>query len=135
MEKNDAQDYAELIAAEVQELDDALAFLIGDDDAATFDGETFTDPMDVLHHYVEAVALSVAQVMERTYGEDAREDVRAVEVTRTIGGPNAFVTFRGDGYADVRAYWGSDRGTITVHAPYADAELWELMDAYSDAYR
>ena len=128
MEK--AQEYAEVIAAEVMELEAALVALIREDaEAADFDGTTFADPMDALAHYVNFVALSVEDVSARTYGENAYEARRSVEVLRTYGGPNAYVDFDGNGTATVRVYWGSDRGTYYVSAPLADAELWEWMDA------
>lgn len=125
-----AQEYAEVIAQEVRELEAALVALIRDGaEAADFDGTTFTDPMDALAHYVNFVALSVEDVSARTYGEDAYETRRSVEVLRTYGGPSAYVDFDGNGTATVRVYWGSDRGRVSVYAPVADAELWEWMDA------
>ena len=128
MEK--AQEYAEVIAAEVRELEAALVALIREDaEAADFDGTTFSDPMDALAHYVNFVALSVEDVSARTYGENAYEARRSVEVLRTYGGPSAYVDFDGNGTATVRVYSGRDRGTYYVSAPLADAELWEWMDA------
>ena len=128
MEK--ASEYAEVIAAEVRELEAALVALIREDaEAADFNGVTFTDPMDALGHYVNYFALSVEDVTARTYGEDAYESRRSVEVLRTYGGPNAYVDFDGNGTATVRVYWGSDRGRVNVYAPLVDAELWEWMDA------
>ena len=131
MEK--ASEYAEVIAAEVRELEAALQVIYEgygrDEVSADFDGTTFTDPMDLVAHYVNFVALSVEDVSARTYGENAYEARRSVEVLRTYGGPSAYVDFDGNGTATVRVYWGSDRGRVTVYAPGVDAELWEWMDA------
>jgi hypothetical protein len=52
-------------------------------------------------------------------------------VTRTVGGPGAFVDFDGEGYGRVRVYWGSQEAQRNVYAPNVDSELWELMDALS----
>jgi hypothetical protein len=128
-----AQEYAEVIAAEVRELEAALVRIYegygSDEVAVEFDGATFTDPMDLLAHYVNFCALSVEDVSARTYGENAYQARRSVEVLRTYGGPSAYVDYDGNGTATVRVYWGSDRGRVSVDAPAVDAELWEWMDA------
>lgn len=128
-----ASEYAEVIAAEVRELEAALQVIYEgygrDEVTADFDGTTFTDPMDLVAHYVNFVALSVEDVTARSYGEKMYEARLYVEVLRTYGGPSAYVDFRGNGTATVRVYWGSDRGRVSVHAPGVDAELWEWMDA------
>lgn len=130
MDTNEAQQYAEVIADELRELEAALEAFIDDGaDFAVFDGTTFEDVSEVVGHYVNFCALAVEDVTAATYGADAYVQRRAVEVTRTVGGPGCFVTFNGDGTAVVRAFWGTDRGRVTVRAEYADAELWELMDA------
>jgi hypothetical protein len=130
MEK-EAQDYAEVIAEEVRELEAALEALLDDGaDEADFDGVTFTDAFDVIAYYLDACALSVADVTETSYASGTRSVTRrAVEVTRTVGGPGCYVTFDGNGTATVRVYLGSDRGRVSVYAPGVDAELWEWMDA------
>lgn len=128
-----AQEYAEVIAQEVRELEAALVRIYEgygrEDVSADFDGTTFTDPMDLVAHYVNFVALSVEDVSARTYGEHAYEARRFVEVLRTYGGPSAYVDFDGNGTATVRVYSGRDRGRVSVHAPAVDGELWEWMDA------
>ena len=132
MEQTYADEYAEVIANEVRELEAALAALLeAGADAADFDGVTFTDAMDVMHHYVTYLALSVEDVTARTYGEDAYEARRSVEVLRTYGGPGAWIDFRGNGYAVVYAVSGRDRARVEVYAPLADTELWEWMDAFA----
>lgn len=130
MDTNEAQRYAEVIADELRELEAALEAFIDDGaDSAEFDGTTFEDVNEVVAHYVNFCALAVEDVTAATYGADAYAQRRAVEVTRTVGGPGCFVTFNGDGTAVVRANWGTDRGRVRLRAEYADAELWELMDA------
>ena len=136
MDTNEAQRYAEVIADEVRELEAALEALIDDDaETADFDETTFEDVSELIAHYVNFCALAVEDVSAATYGADAYVQRRAVEVTRTVGGPGCFVTFNGNGTAEVRAYWGTDRGRVTVRAEYADAELWELMDALSTVHQ
>jgi hypothetical protein len=130
-----AEDYADVIANEVRELEASLlaayAYAFdGEGHGATFDGADFDDPQDIIHHYANYCALAVSEVTNTTYyaGGSTRER-KSVEVTRTVGGPGAFVDFDGDGYAVVRVYWGSNEASRRVHAPTADTELWELMDA------
>jgi hypothetical protein len=139
---SDAQEYAEVIAQEVRDLDEALAQAYryafdGEGDAPTFDGDTFTDPHEVISHYFDALALEVLDVTARSWGSPyahAYGERRYVEVLRTYGGPNVRVRFYGDGTATVRAYWGTDVATVNVHAGAAGAEVWELADAIAQAY-
>ena len=133
--ENEAQEYADVIADELRELEAALEALLDEDaEAADFDGVTFTDAMDVLHHYWNFCALSVEDVTNVTYGDHARRERRYVEVARTVGGPGCYVRFYGNGNASVRAYWGTSRGRTDVHVPYADTELQEWMDALAGAW-
>lgn len=132
----EAQEYADVIADELRELEAALEALLDDDaDTADFDGVTFSDAMDVVAHYLNYCALSVEDVSETSYASGERSVTRrAVEVTRTVGGPGCYVKFYGNGNATVRAYWGTGRGRTNVYVPYADAQVWEWMDAVAQAY-
>ena len=133
MEK-EAQEYADVIAAEIMELEAALEALLDDDaEAADFDGSTFTDAYDVIAYYLDACALSVEDVTVTSYSSGTTSATRrSVEVTRTVGGPGWVVIFDGKGRAEVRAYWGTGTGIAHVYAPYADGELWECVDALSE---
>ena len=136
--RTQAEDYAAVIAAEVMELEAALiaayAYTEGDDsEPPTFDGTVFDDPQDLIHHYVNYCALAVSEVTNTTYYAGGSGRTRqSIEVTRTVGGPGAFVDFNGDCGATVRVYWGSQEATKHIDAPAVDTELWELMDALSD---
>ena len=137
-----AQEYAEVIAQEVRDLDDAIAQAYhyafdGEGEPPTFDGDTFTDPYEVISHYFDACALEVLDVTARSWGSPyahAYGDRRYVEVLRTFGGPNARVRFYGNGNVRVRVHCGSDEATENVHAPRADAEVHEHADAIAEAY-
>jgi hypothetical protein len=132
---NHAEDYADVIANELAELEAALVGAYryayeGEGEPPTFDGEAFEDPQDVMHHYYEGCALSISDVVATgRSGGDVWTERRYVEVLRTYGGPNAYVRFYGDGRASVRVYWGSGEAVRRVACPMVDAELWELMDA------
>jgi hypothetical protein len=136
---NQAEDYADVIAQELRELEAALIAAYeytegGDGEPPTFDGTAFNDPQDLVHHYVNYCALAISEVTNTTYYAGGSGRTRqCIEVTRTVGGPGAFVDFNGDGGATVRVYWGTHEATKHVHAPAVDTELWELMDALSDA--
>jgi hypothetical protein len=133
MEK-EAQEYADVIAAEVMELEAALEALLDEDaEAADFDGVTFTDAYDVIAYYLDACALSVEDVTVTSFASGTTTVTRrSVEVTRTVGGPGCVVIFDGNGRAEVRAYWGTGTGIAYAYAPYADGELWEALDALSE---
>jgi hypothetical protein len=133
MEK-EAQEYADVIAAEVRGLEAALEALLDDHaGAADFEGITFTDAYDVIAYYLDACALSVEDVTVTSYSSGTTCTTRrSVEVTRTVGGPGCVVIFDGNGRAEVRAYWGTGTGIAHVYAPYLDAELWQSMDALSE---
>ena len=132
-----AQEYADVIAQELRELEAALiaarAYVEAEaDEAPYFDGVTFADADEVIGHYVNYLALEVSEVTRTSYYAGGSTRVRSfVEVTRTVGGPGAFVDFDGRGFATVRVYWGSQEAQRGVLAPNVDTELWELMDALS----
>ena len=139
---SDAQEYAEVIAQEVRELDEALAQAYryafdGEGQPPTFDGDTFSDPYEVISHYLDTCALEVLDVTARSWGSPhahAYGDRRYVEVLRTFGGPNARVRFYENGSVRVRVHWGSDEATENVHASWAVTEVWEHADAISECY-
>ena len=98
---------------------------------------TFSDPYEVISYYFDACALEVLDVTSRSWGSPhahAFGERRYVEVLRTFGGPNVRVRFYGNGDVRVRVHWGSDEATENVHAPRADAEVWEHADAIAQAY-
>jgi hypothetical protein len=135
-----SQDYADALAAEVLELDAAIVAAYayayeGEGEPPTFDGEEWADPMDVLMHYFDALALEVLDVTARSWGSTYAEgDRRYVEVLRTFGGPNARVRFYGDGRVEVSVHWGSDEAKAYAYAPTLDNEVQEYADAYAAAY-
>jgi hypothetical protein len=135
-----SQDYADVLAAEVLELDAAIvaayAYAYEDEgEPPTFDGEVWTDPMDVLTYYFDALALEVLDVTARSWGypDGDRGTRRYVEVLRTFGGPNARVRFYGDGRVEVSVHWGSDEAKAYAYAPTLDNEVQEYADAYAAA--
>jgi hypothetical protein len=107
----DAHRYAETIADEVR----ALA-------RGELDDREVEDRGDALITWVNELALDVEVARNVTTG-----DVTAVEVTRTIGGPGAWVTFR-HGEVTVLAVWGHDRATVTLW----DDETLRLADEMLD---
>ena len=131
-----SQDYADVLAAEVLELDaaivDAYAYTYnGVGEPPTFDGEVFADPMDLLAHYFDVLALEVLDIMARSWGSTyGVGDRRYVEVLRTFGGPNARVRFYGDGRVVVSVHWGSDEAKAYAYAPTLDNEVQEYADAW-----
>jgi len=137
---SDAQEYAEVIAQEVRDLEEALAEAYryafdGEGEPPTFDGDTFTDPYEVITYYFDACALEVLDVTARSWTALHRPgERRYVEVLRTFGGPNCRVYFEEVANVTVRVYWGSDEGVARVFAPRAVAEVWEHADAIAEAY-
>jgi hypothetical protein len=130
-----SQDYADALAAEVTELEVALQDAYqyeyeGRPNVPVFDGEQWTDPMDLLGYYFNALALDVRDVTVRSWGS-GESTRKYVEVLRTYGGPNAYVRFYGDGRVEVSVFWGSDEAVSRVHAPTLDAQVWEHADAYA----
>ena len=133
-----AQGYADVIAQEVSELEAALiavgAYVNSEaDEAPQFDGQAFEDTSDVISYFANFLALEISELTRVSYYAGGSTRVRSsVEITRTLGGPAAFVRFDGEGSAAIRVYWGTREATRTVYAPNLDAELWALMDALSD---
>lgn len=99
----DAERYARLIADEVAALER------GELDG--FDPEDTYHDGDVVGTWLNWCALDVEVARSLTTG-----DVTAVEVTRTIGGPGCWITFRPWGDVEVVAAWGGDRATRCVAA-------------------
>ena len=133
-----AQEYADVIAQEISELEAALiavgAYVNAEaDEAPEFDGQTFEDTSDLISYFANFLALEISELTRVSYYAGVGTRVRSsVEITRTLGGPAAFVTFDGEGFAAIRVRWGAGEATRTVYAPNLDTELWELMDALSD---
>lgn len=99
----DADRYARLIADEVEALD-----------RGELDGYDPEDPHtdgDVVGTWLHWSALDINVTRSMTTG-----DITAVEVTRTIGGPGCYVTFRPAGDVEVLAMWGGDRATRYARA-------------------
>lgn len=144
---SNAQEYAQVIAQEVADLNNALTAAYryedeGEGDAPTFDGATFANPFELISYYFDACALEVLDVTATRWTVDAPSavrfaspsDRRYVEVLRTFGGPNVRVRFEGDNFVTVRVHWGSDEASERVYAPTAVAEVWQHADAVSGAY-
>jgi hypothetical protein len=126
----------------VRELDacisQAYAFAYGDaSEPPVFDGDTFSEPTEVIDYYLGTLALEVLDVTARSWSSPyahAYGERRYVEVLRTYGGPNARVRFYEDGTVTVSVYWGSDEATANVYAEAAANEVWEHADAVAQAY-
>jgi hypothetical protein len=133
-----SQDYADVLAAEVLELEAAIQDAYqyeyeGGPNVPAFNGEQWTDSSDLLPYYFNALALDVTDVIARSWAART-SDRKYVEVLRTYGGPNAYVRFYGDGRVEVSVYWGSDEAVARVHAPTLDAAIWAAADAMEAAY-
>ena len=111
----DAERYARLIADEVAALER------GELDG--YDPEDLDDG-DVVGTWLNYHALDVEVARSLQTG-----DVTAVEVTRTIGGPGCWITFRYAGDAEVVAAWGGDRATRYVAAPTVADYLVDYAEA------
>jgi hypothetical protein len=111
----DADRYAALIADEVAALER------GELDG--YDPEDLDDG-DVVWTWLNDRALDVEVARSLTTG-----DVTAVEVTRTIGGPGCWVTFRTTGDVEVLAMWGGDRATRYVRADGVREHILEYVEA------
>jgi hypothetical protein len=112
----DAERYARLIADEVAALER------GELDG--YDPEDLDDG-DVVGTWLNDRALDVEVARSLTTG-----DVTAVEVTRTIGGPGCWITFRAwSDEVEVVAAWGGDRATQYVAAPTVADYLVDYAEA------
>ena len=112
----DAEAYARLIADEIAALE-----------RGELDGYDPEDPYtdgDVIGTWLNWSALDVEVARSLTTG-----DVTAVEVTRTIGGPGCWITFRPWGDVEVVAAWGGDRATRYVAAPSVADYLVDYAEA------
>ena len=112
----DAERYARLIADEVAALER------GELDG--FDPDDTHHDGDVIGTWLNWCALDVEVARSLT-----TRDVTAVEVTRTIGGPGCWITFRAVGDAEVVAAWGGDRATRYVAAPTVADYLVDYAEA------
>jgi hypothetical protein len=128
---NDAQQYAEQIAEELRQLDEALS---GPDSPALaelfgeIDEEEIISEMGVLSEYLNRYALDLS-VRRDTRGADYGT---TIEVTRTIGGPGCWIrrdTADGDTVA-VLAVWGWDRATVLLSLGNVAAWLDELAASF-----
>ena len=110
----DAGRYARLIADEIAALDRGE---LDGYDPQDLDG----DPVGT---WLNDRALDVEVARSLTTG-----DVTAVEVTRTIGGPGCWLTFRVTGDVEVTAVWGGDRATYYVRADGVRDYLIDYVEA------
>jgi hypothetical protein len=110
----DADRYAALIADEVAALERGELDGYDPDD---LDG----DPVGT---WLNDRALDVEVARSLTTG-----DVTAVEVTRTIGGPGCWITFRYVGDVEVVAVWGGDRATRYVRADGVREHILDYVEA------
>lgn len=122
--QNDAEEYALLIATELQELERGI-----------HDGEVYADEYDALDVWVESCVLDVDVTASLTTG-----GIASVTVVRTVGGPGCWIECQGDGTVRVVTAWGGDRAATTVDAPTVDAWAWDraelmLADPPADRYR
>ena len=111
----DAERYARLIADEVAALE-----------RGELDG---FEPEDIEYGDVVGTWLSVHALDVDVTRSLATGDVTAVEVTRTIGGPGCWITFRPWGDVEVVAAWGGDRATRYVAAPTVADYLIDYAEA------
>ena len=108
----DADRYAEAIAAELVEVA-----------AGRLDGYDLADPFDAVHTWHVELILDVEVTRSMTTG-----NVTAVEVTRTIGGPGCWCTFRDGQDAEVLVTWGRDRAYRSVPADLVAPLTTYLLD-------
>jgi hypothetical protein len=119
--RTDALDYAETIAAEVIGLAD------GELDGYTFDGEDPDRAYEATMAWLDELALDVEVTRSVTTG-----DVTAVTVCRTIGGPNAWVTFDAYGDAEVRTAWGRDEARVPIPGRMIAIPTDVILDYYAE---
>ena len=62
-------------------------------------------------------------------------DVTAVTVCRTIGGPNAWITFDLTGDAEVRATWGRDEARVPIPGRMIALPTDVILDHYAEVGR
>lgn len=107
MSTTDTHTYAERYARGIADEVEAL-------DRGELDGYDPQDPHtdgDVVGTWLNWLALDVEVTRSMTTG-----DVTAVTVTRTIGGPGCWVTFRPAEDVEVLAMWSGDRATTYARA-------------------
>lgn len=107
----DARDYANVIAAELEDLE-----------AGRLDGDTYADAWEAVYTWWETCVLDLEYTLSAASGGTS-----AVTITRTIGGPGCWVACNGDGTVTVRAAWGGGEWRRTVDAPTVDSYAWELV--------
>lgn len=116
---NDAERYAETIAAELAELE-----------AGRVDGEPHGTPWAAVLDWAETCALDVEVGVSIPHGH-----VQSVTITRTVGGPGCWIESNGTGgYVTVRAAWGGDVARRDVLAPTLEAWAWETAEGWADAH-
>jgi hypothetical protein len=119
--RTNAHRYAETIADEVIGLAD------GELDGHTFDGEEPDRAYEAVSTWLAELALDVEVTRNVTTG-----DVTAVEVTRTVGGPGCYVTFRDRSDAEVVAYWGTDEATVRIPGRMIALVTDVVLDAFAE---
>jgi hypothetical protein len=118
-----AYQYAAAIAAEVQGLED------GELEGYELDGEGPDRAYEAVTTWLSELALDVEVTRNVTTG-----DVTAVEVTRTVGGPGCYVTFRDRSNAEVVAYWGTDEATVCIPARCVAIVTDVVLDWYAEVF-
>lgn len=108
----DAERYAVTIAEELAELE-----------AGRIDDVQYDGAPEAVADYVGELVLDVEVTRSGFTG-----DVVRVELARTVGGPGCWLTIDGSDEVQVRAWWGSDKGQRTVHAPTLAGYVWELAE-------
>ena len=118
---SDAYQYARTIADEVIGLES------GELDGYTFDGEEPDRAYEAVSTWLAELALDVEVTRNFTTGV-----VTAVEVTRTVGGPGCYVTFRDRSDAEVVAYWDPDRATVRIPGRMVALVTDVVLDAFAE---
>jgi hypothetical protein len=117
---SDAYQYARTIADEVIGLESGEL-----DGYDLSEHEGLDRTYDAVTTWLAELALDVEVTRSVASGE-----LTAVEVTRTVGGPGCWITFRPASDAEVRVVWGSD--DVRVHVP--GRMVWAVTDMVTDWY-
>jgi cobalamin biosynthesis Mg chelatase CobN len=159
-ERNEAQEYAKRIAADIDTID-ALAEVLealeergysvdgidrrlvaaaardqypsdADSIVAMFDDyrHELTDCSEVASAWVEG-QLEVKLVGEMSLVDNPEKwRTEGVEVLVTYGGPNCWAKWNGGDRIEVSAYWGGEQGRAVAYSSRLAAELDALVEAY-----